>query len=169
MVRIGITGHMDLTPASTTLVRTAITEVLTPYARNGLTGVSCIAAGADSIFAEVVLALGGEMEVILPASDYRRCRVRPDHAELFDTLVRRATRVRVMPFDESNRTAYEAANEALLDSVDLLLAVWDGRSPADRGGTAAVVESARARKLATDIVWPPGMRRLRHNKIGERR
>src|SRR6185369_7033025 len=149
MVRIGITGHMDLTPASTTLVRTAITEVLTPYARNGLTGVSCIAAGADSIFAEVVLALGGELEVILPASDYRRRRVRP--------------------FDESNRTAYEAANEALLDSVDLLLAVWDGRSPADRGGTAAVVESARARKLATDIVWPPGMRRLRHNKIGERR
>jgi len=169
VVRIGITGHMDLTPASTPLVRTAITEVLTRYARTGLTGVSCIAAGADSIFAEVVLALGGQLEVILPASDYRRCRVRPEHAALFDSLVRRASRVRVMPFDESDRTAYEAANEALLDSVDLLLAVWDGGSPADRGGTAAVVESARARKLATDVVWPPGARRLGHHKIGEKR
>ncbi|WP_045879127.1 hypothetical protein [Pseudofrankia sp. DC12] len=151
---------MDLTPASAELVRAALTEALTPQAQKGLTGVSCIAAGADSIFADVALSLGGELEVILPASDYRARKVKPDHAELFDALISRAAHVRVMPFEESNRAAYEAANEALLGSVDLLMAVWDGRSPVDRGGTAAVVESARSRSLRVEIIWPSGAERL---------
>src|SRR5262245_39788461 len=117
---------MDLTPTTASLVRTALAETLASRVQEGLTGVSCIAAGADSIFAEVVLDLGGNLEVIIPASDYRERKVKPDHADLFDSLVSRAARVRVMPHDESNRAAYETANEALIDSIDALLAVWDG-------------------------------------------
>ena len=151
MARIGITGHMDLTPATGSLVRAALTDAVTQHALDGLTGISCIAAGADSIFAEVVLDLGGDLEVILPASDYRQRKVKPGHAELFDSLLRRAAQVRVMPYDESNRAAYEAANEALINSIDVLMAVWDGRAPADQGGTAAVVESARSKNLTVEI------------------
>ncbi|WP_207386153.1 SLOG family protein [Protofrankia symbiont of Coriaria ruscifolia] len=155
---------MDLTPATVPLIRAAFREALAAHAPEGLTGVSCIAAGADSIFAEVVLELGGDLEVILPAADYREHKVKPDHAELFDSLVRRAARVWVMPHDVSNRAAYEAANEALLDSVDLLLAVWDGRAPADRGGTAAVIEDARSRKLDIKIIWPDDAKRISHSQ-----
>jgi hypothetical protein len=151
---------MDLTPTSTELVRAALTESLTPQTQQGLTGVSCIAAGADSIFAEVVLDLGGDLEVILPASDYRQRKVKQEHAVLFDALIGRAAQVRVMPYEESSRAAYEAANEVLLGSVDLLMAVWDGRSPVDQGGTAAVVESARSKNLQVQIIWPAGAQRL---------
>ncbi|MBL7632578.1 hypothetical protein [Frankia nepalensis] len=110
----------------------------------------------------MVLDLGGDLEVILPAADYRQRKVKPDHADLFDSLVSRAVHVRVMPPDESDRAAYEAANEALLGSIDLLIAVWDGRAPADQGGTAAVVESARSRDLKVEIVWPAGAQRRSH-------
>lgn len=159
MTRIGVTGHMDLTPATVPLVRDGIRRVLEPYGSNGLTGVSCIAAGADSIFAEAVLDLGGELEVLLPAADYRERKVQPEHVQQFDGLMRRAATVRVMPFERSNRDAYVAANEALLSSVDRLVAVWDGLSPVDKGGTAAVVEDARKRGIPVEIVWPEGAQR----------
>ncbi|ORT49021.1 hypothetical protein [Frankia sp. KB5] len=160
MTRIGVTGHMDLTPATVLLVRDALVEALTPYASD-LTGVSCIAAGSDSIFASVVLELGGTLEVIIPAADYRARKVKPAHAELFDDLVRQATTVRVLPHDVSDRAAYEAANDALVDEVDLLMAVWDGYAPVDRGGTATTVAHAHANNRAVQIIWPTGAARQR--------
>jgi hypothetical protein len=79
VARIGVTGHMKLTRPTVPLVREVIRKALAPYVPAGLTGVSCIAAGADSIFAEVVLDLGGALGVILPASDYRERKVQPAH------------------------------------------------------------------------------------------
>lgn len=160
MPRIGVTGHMDLTPASVDLVREEIRRVLASVAGSDLVGVSCVAAGADSIFAEVVLGLGGTLEVVLPAADYRAAKVKPDHAPLFDRLIRQATIVRTMPFSTSNRDAYAAANEALLSSVDQLMAVWDGRDPVDKGGTGSVVMEARSRGIPVDVVWPAGAARI---------
>jgi hypothetical protein len=36
-----------------------------------VTGLSCLADGADQIFARAVTDLGGKLEVIIPASEYR--------------------------------------------------------------------------------------------------
>jgi hypothetical protein len=159
VVRIGVTGHLDLTPSSVPLVRHAIGAVLAPYVPRGLTGVSCIAAGADTIFAEVVLDLAGDLEVIIPAADYRERKVEPDHADLFDRLVARAAKVHRMPRDVSDQWAYAAANEFLVDSVDRMVAVWDGSVPADRGGTGAVVQYARSLGLDIEVIWPDGAAR----------
>src|SRR5947209_15173878 len=103
VARFGITGHMNLTPESVPLIRKAITDVLAPYAGEEMTGVSCIARGADSIFAQTVLDLGGKLEVVLPATSYRETKVKPDDAPVFDALLCQATTVRVMPFAEANR------------------------------------------------------------------
>src|SRR5207245_1835073 len=97
------------------------------YAGNDLVGISCIARGADSIFAQAVLDLGGKLEVVLPCRHYREQKVKPDHAPQFDDLLGRATIVHVLPFDEANRDAYEKANELLLSSGERLIAVWDGQ------------------------------------------
>jgi hypothetical protein len=155
---------MNLTAGSVPLVRSALVEALVPYVPEGLIGVSCVAAGADSIFAEAILGIGGGLEVILPSADYRERKVKPDHADLFDSLVHRADSVRVMPHAIADRAAYEAANEALVDSVDLLMAVWDGRAAADRGGTAAVVEYARSKGREVQVIWPEGAERISPNR-----
>lgn len=159
MTTIGVTGHMNLSPPTVPLVRDAIRKALSSDPPERLTGVSCLAVGADSIFAEAILELGGRLEVILPASDYREKKVKPDHADQFDHLIRRADNVRVMPYERSNRDAYEAANEALLEAADRLIAVWDGHAPADKGGTAAVVERAQTEGIAVAIIWPRGAQR----------
>jgi seryl-tRNA(Sec) selenium transferase len=157
--RIAITGHMNLTADSEVLIRQAITDALTPYVSEKLTGISCIARGADSIFAQAVFDFGGELEVVLPAAGYREEKVKPDHAAQFDELIRRAATVRVMPFDKANRIAYEAANEALVSTCDTLFAVWDGQSGAGKGGTASVVELARSRGIPVMVIWPEGVSR----------
>ncbi|MFI9415301.1 hypothetical protein [Nocardia gamkensis] len=159
MVRIGITGHMNITEAAEPLVYAAIRELL---ATNGtgdvVVGVSCIARGADSLFARAVLDAGGQLEVVLPSRNYRQAKVKPDHAELFDDLVQRADVVRVMDFDDAGRDAYEAANAAVVDSVDRLVAVWDG-ADRERSGTGSVVQLARKAGVPVDVVWPEGAAR----------
>ena len=78
MPRIAITGHMNLTADSVPLVYQAITGALASYASHELTGISCIARGADSIFAQAVLDVGGKLEVVLPAASYREKKIEPD-------------------------------------------------------------------------------------------
>ncbi|MFI2346980.1 hypothetical protein ACH492_07940 [Streptomyces sp. NPDC019443] len=160
MTTIAVTGHMDLTEASTSLVRTALDELLKPYADGGLVGVSCIAKGSDSLFAEAVLAVSGRLVVVIPSQDYRQSKVKSDHAELFDRLVEAADEVLVMPHEAANRQAYEAANAVLLERSDRLVAVWNGESPSGKGGgTADVVAEAREAGLPVDVVWPEGAAR----------
>jgi argininosuccinate synthase len=116
-VRIGVTGHSNLTPDSVPLVAAELREVLSEHGES-LVGVSCLARGADQVFARVVLELGGQLDVVLPAADYRERKVKADNRHEFDALIGRAANVRVLPFDVSNRDAYAAANETVLADID---------------------------------------------------
>jgi hypothetical protein len=157
-MRVGVTGHSNLTPESVPAVVAELRMVLSEYDAP-LVGVSCLARGADQVFARVVLELGGHLEVLLPAADYRERKVKPDNREEFEELIGQATKVRVLPFDTSNRDAYAAANEDVLSGVDVLVAVWDGAPPDGKGGTGDTVQAARQRGVPVVVVWPDGARR----------
>lgn len=159
MPRIGITGHSNLTPNSEALVAGAIRTALDEHAVGDLVGISCLARGADQIFAEAILDAGGTLEVVLPASDYRTRKVKPDNASRFDALLSKASRVHTMPYEESNREAYMAASEHVLTTADAIMAVWDGQPSGGHAGTGDVVEAARERGIPTTIVWPTGAAR----------
>jgi hypothetical protein len=159
--RIGITGHSTLTTETARLVADALHDVLAPQADHGLVGISCLARGADQLFAQAVLDLGGTLEVVLPSADYRRHKVKADNAATFDELLSRASAVCTLPFVTSNREAYLAANEHMLTIVDVVVAVWDGE-PAERpGSTGDVVELAHSLSLPVTVVWPGGAERER--------
>ncbi len=159
MPRIGITGHSDLTSDSAPLVYNALLHALRAEQDDSLVGVTCLARGADQIFARVVLDLDGKVEVILPAANYREHKVKPDNAAEFDDLVGKADSVETLPFQKSNIEAYITASEKVLDLIDKLVAVWDGGPSGGYGGTADVVEAARERGLPVTVVWPDGARR----------
>lgn len=160
MTTLAVTGHMDLAPECVPLVRAGVLQLLAPYAGGELVGVSCIAAGSDSLFAEAVLAAGGRLVVVIPSRDYRRAKVKPGHAEVFDRLVAEAAEVVTMPNETADRRAYEDANRELLRRADRLVAVWDGLPPTGRGGgTADTVLEARAAGVPVDVVWPEGAAR----------
>ena len=160
MPRIGITGHMNLSRDSAPLVAKALRDVLQDCNEREVVGISCLAQGSDQIFARVVLECGGAIEVILPATDYRDRKVKPDNLAEFNDLIRRARTVRTLPFEKSNRDAYMAANEEVLASVDSLIAIWDGNPSGDYSGTADVVAAARERGIPVKVVWPDGASRV---------
>ena len=159
MPRIGITGHSNLTTATVPLIADDIRRELDMYQPAELIGVTCLAQGADQVFARVVLDLGGSVEVVLPAADYRERKVKPDNATEFDELISKAATVHTMPFARSNSDAYMAASEHVLSTVSRLIAVWDGQPSGGYGGTADVVEATRNRGLPVTLVWPDGAER----------
>lgn len=164
-VRVGITGHLDLTAATERRVRAELRRYLAGLheaaaARScDLVGVTCLARGADSVFARVLMDLGGRLEVILPSADYRATQVGAEHAPVFDAILREAAAVRTMPASRAEPRAYAAANDALLDAVDQLIAVWDGQPAGLEGGTASVVRTARLRHMPIMVIWPDGAQR----------
>ncbi|MEK2473694.1 hypothetical protein MOV08_26670 [Streptomyces yunnanensis] len=158
MTTIAVTGHMDLTDDTVPLVQEELRSLLREHRRE-LVGVTCLARGSDTLFAEAVVEAGGRLIVILPSQDYRQAKVKPDHAPSFDRLTAVAEVV-TMPYDTANREAYEAANGELLKRADRLVAVWDGAAPSGKGGgTADTVEQARSAGVPVDVVWPSGARR----------
>jgi hypothetical protein len=51
------------------------------------------------------------------------------------------------------------ASLRMLAEADCLLAVWDGKPARGYGGTADVVNAARARGLPVTVIWPAGAER----------
>ena len=163
-LRVGITGHTDLGRTTVRLVTRALRDHLrelrgASFERRPLIGVSCLAPGADCLFADVVLGLGGGLEVILPSEDYFDSQVSGQYAPVFDDLLRRAGSVRTAGWDRAEPRAYAAANELMLDSVDRLVAVWNGVRSNELGGTAHAVSIAWERGLPVTVIWPEGSRR----------
>ncbi|GAA3305132.1 hypothetical protein Dvina_40055 [Dactylosporangium vinaceum] len=156
-MRVGITGHTNLTNGTAAAIYSAlVAELLT--AGPGLIGVTCLAHGADQLFAHAVNEVGGAYEVILPAPDYRRV-VPLDRRDDYDTLLSRASRVVPTGERRAGRRAYVAANRIMLSRVDRLLAVWDGHDHGTPGGTADVVTQAREADLPLKVIWPAGAER----------
>jgi hypothetical protein len=138
---------------SAELVRAEITSVVSSYAPDELTGVSCIADGPDAWFAHAVLDHGGRLEVVVPAENYRDDL--PDwHHASYDTLISRAAEVHATGLTASDSQAHMTGSEILVGLVDEVIAVWDGRPARGYGGTADVVRYAESTGVAVRIIWP---------------
>jgi hypothetical protein len=152
--RIAVTGHVHLTADVARWVTGRLTARLGDVPGPRLHGVTCLAEGADQIFAQAVLDRGGSFEVVLPARDYAGRMARTESADTFAALLRQARSVDVMPYQRSSRAAYLAASRAMLERCDLVLAVWDGKPSRRIGDTADVVAKAREQNLLVEVVWP---------------
>jgi hypothetical protein len=157
MPRIAISGHRDLPAQTGRLIDEAIRSALSGRAAD-VTGLSCLADGADQIFARAVLDLGGTIEAVIPAEQHRDGLPGQAHEE-YDRLLARAVAVHRLPFTESTPAAHMAANYLLLSEADELYAVWDGQPARGHGGTAQVVAHARERALPVQVIWPDGAQR----------
>ncbi len=157
-MRIGGTGHRQLPPGTAELVRHSLSELVTAHRETGLTGVTCLADGADQFFAEAVLAAGGSLEVIIPSDGYRES-LPPNYWPDYDRLVQQARSITRLEYSQSTSDAHMAASQLMVDGVDLLVAVWDGLPARGYGGTADVVAYAERRGVPVCVLWPVGARR----------
>lgn len=142
-MRVGITGHQRLSkPANWTWVRDAMDQFLEEQSQP-LIGFSCLAVGADSLFAERILNFGGELRAVIPFNDYES-RLDPQDRSRYSSLLASAAHTMVSDASgESDEEAYFAAGKKVVELAEVLIAVWDGRPAKGLGGTADIVEYAR--------------------------
>ncbi len=141
---LAITGHQKLADAGgwkwvQTALLAELSEVPAP-----LIGCSSLAAGADQIFAELVLARGGELRVVLPFAAYEQTFKAATDLESYRTLYQRAAAVEVLAEHSDREESYWAAGRRVVDLADRVLAVWNGKPAAGLGGTGDVVAYALA-------------------------
>ncbi|MFG3133641.1 hypothetical protein ACGFZU_38840 [Streptomyces tendae] len=154
-MRVGITGHRGLNTDVEKKVRAFLTDRIRQHDPAELVGVSCIADGPDSWFAESVLRHGGRLEVVVPATEYRKGL--PDwHHPVYDWLISRAADIHHTGMTESTSEAHQAGSEILVGLVDELMAVWDGKPARGYGGTADVVAYAERTGIPVQVLWPDG-------------
>jgi hypothetical protein len=161
-LRLGVTGHRVLEDERA--IANGIDEVLarlrrlapsSPDAPVALEVVSPLGEGADRLVVERALAQPDtvlEVPLPLPRPDYEADFGSETSRARFGELVDRADLVWVMGAGADRIEAYRTAGEYLVDSCDVLIAIWDGEPSRGRGGTRDILDVARRRRMPTFVI-----------------
>lgn len=145
-MRVGITGHQRLArPGGWGWVSTQIDLVLS-QATNPLVGVTCLAIGADQLFAERVLYHGGALYVVVPFEGYDATFHSASDRDAYLRLLLAASYKKLLLGCGSAEESYMKAGKTVVEVSDLVVAVWDGEPAAGPGGTADIVGFAIERR-----------------------
>jgi hypothetical protein len=174
-MRFGVTGHRaPKTDNSAARIEVAVRRLLdrvhaTLHRKYSLpmawTIVSPLARGADRIVTGVVLERpDSHLDVVIPfdLEEYRRDFGSQDDLAEFDGLLFRGRNLQVNPLPnvdgdlsvvskEDRDEGYVRVGESVVDSGEILIAVWDGEPSQGQGGTADVVRYAADRGRV--VLW----------------
>jgi hypothetical protein len=156
---VGFTGHAGLPPATMEVVAADLRERLAPYAGPELVGISLLGPGCDQLFARLVLKLGGNLYVVVPAKRYRDQFADPEAQQTYDQLYQQCAYFEDLEYLDSTEEAHMAGGRVVVERCTRLLAVWDGQPSKGLGGTADVVVYARQLGRPVEIIWPEGASR----------
>lgn len=141
-MRVGVTGHRRLPePQQWDWVRERLDTMLAKV-KDPLVCVSSLACGADSVVAEVILARGGRLDVILPFKGYEALFTEPADLQVYRRLLAKAAGTTVAAAG-GRGAAFLAAGQAVADACDVLVAIWDGMPSTGVGDPADVVDYAQ--------------------------
>jgi hypothetical protein len=157
-MRVGVSGHRNIPAEAISYVRDGLVRAVSDQGSN-LVGISCLAAGADQLFASVILEQGGHLHVIIPCRDYETTFSEKADLDSFFLLLDKADHVTNLEYLEPSEDAYLKAGHRVVDNSDLLIAVWDGEPARGKGGTGDIVKYARSRGTKVIVIWPDGVAR----------
>lgn len=159
---VGVTGHRpNRLHVGVDTVARRLAVVLCELRRGARRGgrgrpwaVSSLAEGTDRLFAETAATLGYRLTALLPLARDAYETTFADQAATahYRALLLRAAEVRELSGSLADtKSAYEAAGRALVDASDIVIAVWDGRPAAGRGGTPEIVGYASSGRKP--VIW----------------
>jgi hypothetical protein len=156
--RIGVSGHQELPAQAVEFIITALADtVRAPSSDDEVRGLTSLAAGADQLFAEVVLAHQGRLDIVIPCAHYEDTFTEKSAASTFRSLLARASTVEQLKFPTPSEEAFYAAGRRIVDCCDELVAVWDGNPSRGLGGTADIVSYAVQCERPVTVIWPKGV------------
>ena len=142
-----VTGHRDIPAERADRIRELLCQEILTAIEDGYTHfISGFAAGADLLFAEIVVELKEIYPITLEAAIPYPGRMKtPD--ETFQRLIRCCDTVKIHS-DTYSKGCYMRRNRYMVDQSQRVIAVYDGRST---GGTAATVRYAKGKEVR--VVW----------------
>lgn len=150
---IGITGHQNIGRAEVVeWVRKQVErelELLRPSE-----GLSCLAKGADQLFAELLIDKGIPLIAIIPSKDYESTFSNAIDLKKYKSFVRLASRIEPMNAAKADEGAFFTASQYLVDYSNLIIAVWNGEPAKGFGGTADVVTYAQEKNKQIVYINP---------------
>lgn len=145
--RIAVTGHRSLGSQTTVqFVARAFHIILSQVQYEHPAGVVALfgmAEGADTLFAEAALNLEIPLDAILAYEDFMQDFPPGSVRKRYQRLLDRCRTVHTLPFQQRSNDAYMAVGRWLADYSNLLLAAWNGKPAAGKGGTGDVVAYAQ--------------------------
>ncbi|MET8028712.1 hypothetical protein [Streptomyces avermitilis] len=157
MTRIGVTGHRRIPAVVLPAVLAGITGELRRHA--AVEALSCLAAGADQLFADLALDSGVPLTAVIPGMDYEAHLGGDEVQASYRRLLKSCTARVDLPVEPTYEEAYYAAGRWIVDHADRLVAVWDGHPARGLGGTADVVAYARRTGVPVRVLWSAGVLR----------
>jgi hypothetical protein len=152
-VKVGITGHQHLADASSwDWVKMEMNNLLARLPRP-IVGITCLAVGADSLFAELVLQHSGSIEAVLPFPEYEH-ELQIHERVRYRELLAMVSTITVLEKKPSKEESYFEAGKKVVDNAELLLAVWDKKPARGLGGTGDIVEYASQRQKDITCIDP---------------
>ena len=112
-----------------------------------------LATGADQIAAICARSSGYFIRALLPfeANEYRQDFADGDELDMFEQALEAADEIVALPGQRSDvESAYLVVGQSLVETADVLIAIWDGEPGRGPGGTANVVDLAL--KNATPVI-----------------
>lgn len=148
-MKIGISGHQrfeNLEWVKETLEKELV-KLKNECDETGekLIGISSLAIGADQLFADFVLKLGGELIAVLPFEDYERTHEEGIDRDRYFSLLEKATSIKTLPAQNTDQESFMEAGKYVVKNSDILMTVWNGKKAAGLGGTGDAIKYARKR------------------------
>jgi hypothetical protein len=78
----------------------------------------------------------------------------------YQELLAKAVCIKQLSAKDTRIEAYEQAGQYIVDNCDVLIAPWDGRPAAGRGGTGEIVRYARGGKRPVVWICPDKIKRV---------
>lgn len=138
-MKVGVTGHQQRQGIDWSWVARSIRAELAKFCDVRKT-FSSLAVGTDQVFAAVAIEMGLSVTAVLPLEGYERFFQGEGLVE-YRRLLSRCEVVQLDWKGDPERAFFEAG-KYIVESCDVLIAVWDGAPAKGNGGTADVVAYA---------------------------
>ena len=141
IMTIGITGHQDIRDDETIgLIKRVIEKTIKD--NHVTSGMSCLARGADQLFAKTCIEKNVDLIAVVPSEDYETTFEDDQILSQYHRLLSQAKDIVRMEFAKSTGRAFFEASKHLVNNSTILIAIWNGKPAKGFGGTADVFEYA---------------------------
>lgn len=139
-MKLGITGHQRLEQYDSKWIESAINNFLS---ENKVTeGFTCLAAGADQLFARLLERRNIPFSAVIPCKEYETTFREQGDLFAYQRLEKQAAQLYFLPFEHPSEQAFFEAGKEIVAHSDRILAIWDGKKAQGLGGTADIVAEA---------------------------